>query len=177
MQNGDRYYGHVLSLSADSVVLQNDNLGKITLARGKVSLLALGATALPAAAPVAQTVAPTIGAVTTPGSKPAVNPRSIVITNGHSDIAQALRSLGANTNFIEQIRGQFLADAGADANQQFSQTVAGLMTGQVNMQDLRTQAKSAADQLRAYQKQMGPEASDAFNAYLGILDNFLNETK
>src|SRR5581483_7551926 len=91
MQNGDRYYGHLLSLSADSVVLQNDNLGKITLPRAKVSLLALGTATLPAAAPLAQNIAPTLSiapAVATP--QPSVNPRSIVITNSHADIAKAL---------------------------------------------------------------------------------------
>ena len=171
MQNGDRFSGHVLSLSAESVVLQNENLGKITVPRAKVSLLSLGD-----APALAQTAAATAPSIAMPTNQAAVNPHTINVTNSN-DIAKALRSLGANTNFIEQIRGQFLADASPEANQQFNDTLGGLMSGKVDMQGLRAQAKSAADQLRAYQKELGPEAGDEFNTYLTILDNFLKQTK
>jgi hypothetical protein len=174
MQNGDRYTGRVLSLSADSVVLQNDILGKITLPRSKVTLLSVGSAAPAGArggAPVGlSTVAPTT-------NRSLASPKSIALTNGNADLAGALKSLGANTNFIEQIKGQFLADAGPEANQQFNDMLGGLLSGKIDMAGLRAQAKSAADQLRAYQKELGPEASDTFNSYLAILDSFLKETK
>jgi hypothetical protein len=169
MQNGDRYNGRVVSLSDESVVLQNDILGKITLPRAKVALLSVGSpTPTPAvAAPVAASAA------TNKASAP-LNP--IALTNGNPDIAGALKRLGANTNFIEQIRGQFLAEAGPAANQQFSEMLRGLMTGKIDVASLRAQAKSAADQLRSFQRDLGPDAGDTLSSYLAILDKFLGET-
>jgi hypothetical protein len=41
MQNGDRYNGKVVSVSATNVVLQSDVLGVVNLARGKVANVAL----------------------------------------------------------------------------------------------------------------------------------------
>ncbi len=142
-------------------------MGKITLPRAKVTSLNVGASAVAMASPN-----PTVA---TTNHAPA-HLKSIVMTNGNADIAGALRHLGANTNFIEQIRGQFLADAGPEANQQFNQTLNGLMSGQIDMAGLRAQAKSAADQLRKVQQDMGPEASDTLSSYLTILDNFLRES-
>jgi hypothetical protein len=173
MQNGDRYTGRVLSLSADSVVLQNEILGKITLPRSKISLLNVGS-----AAQAGNTAGgPLASSSPAATNHPPVNPKSIVLTNGIADVAGALKSLGANTNFIEQIKGQFLSDAGPEANAQFNDMLGGLLSGKMDIAALRAQAKSAADQLRSYQKQLGPEASDTYNAYLGILDHFLQETK
>jgi hypothetical protein len=159
MKNGDRYNGRVLSLTPDSVVLQNDVLGKITLPRAKISLLSVGG---PAVAPPSNS-----------------SPSSVNSNNAASNniqIAAALRQLGADTNLIAQVRGQFLAGAGPAANQKFDDTMQGLMSGKIDMAGLRAQAKSAADQLRAYQRQLGPDAGDSFNSYLAILDNFLQET-
>jgi len=174
MQNGDRYIGRVLSLSDNSVVLQNEILGKITLPRSKITLLSVGS----AAAPATAVNAPVASSAMMSGTNHAlVNPKSIIITNGNADLAGAIKHLGANTNFIEQIKGQFLADAGPEANQQFNDMLSGVLSGKIDMTSLRAQAKSAADQLRAYQKELGPEASDTFNSYLAILDSFLKETK
>jgi hypothetical protein len=168
MQNGDRYGGRVVSLSAESVVLQSDLLGKITLPRAKVARLSVGAPSAAASA-VAVPVTPL-----TNRAPAAV--KSIVLTNGNADIAGALRHVGANTNFIEQIRGQFLAEAGPAANQQFNEMLGGLMSGKIDLASLRAQAKTAADQLRSFQHDLGPEAGDSLSSYLAILDNFLRET-
>lgn len=54
--------------------------------------------------------------------------------------------------------------------------VGGLMSGKIDMAGLRAQAKAAADQLRSYQHDLGPEAGDTLSSYLTILDNFLRET-
>jgi len=52
MQNGDRYFGKVLSVSADTVVLESEVLGKINVPRKKIASLAIGTNA---AAPKAAT--------------------------------------------------------------------------------------------------------------------------
>src|SRR5579863_6562844 len=42
MQNGDHYSGKILSVTEDSLVLENDVLGKVTLPRSKVLSLTFG---------------------------------------------------------------------------------------------------------------------------------------
>ena len=66
-----------------------------------------------------------------------------------------MHQLGANTNFIEQIRKQFLSQAGPEANDKFDEMVAGLMSGKFDMNSLRAEAKAAAGQIRALKGQGG----------------------
>jgi hypothetical protein len=158
MKNGDRYVGTVLSMTADSVVLQSQMLGKVVVPRSKVSLISLGMAPLP--------VAPTAAAVA-PVSSASAKESGV-------DVATALRQLGANTNAIEQIRLQFLQGAGQQANDKFNQLLDGLSSGKMDINGLRAEAKSAADQLRALKKGMGSD--DTLDAYLNILDSFLAES-
>jgi len=168
MQNGDRYFGKVLSVSADTVVLESEVLGKINVPRKKVASLAFGPNA---AAPKAATnVAP----ASMPTNLPtAASLAALAGTN--TDLSAALRNLGANTNFIRQIREQMLAGS-PEAASKYDELVNGLMSGKLNLNDLRREAKSSADQLRALKHDLGPEAGDSLDAYLEVLDNFLKET-
>jgi hypothetical protein len=162
MQNGDHYAGKVVSMTAEDVVLQSEVLGKIILPRSKVANINLSATA--AATAVPSTNHPS---------------RSLVMTNGSSpDVSAALRSLGANTNLMEQVRQQFLSDAGPDANKKFDELAGDLMNGRMDMNSLRAQAKAAEDQIRALKGQggQGGAADDMLDSYLAILDSFLKET-
>ena len=160
MQNGDRYFGRVLSLNTNTLVLQSDVLGSVRLPRGKVALITLG------------TVTPTnaAGALGAPDNRPAAP------TNDVLDLSTSLRALGANTNFIRQVQAQFLGDAGPEANNKFNEMVGGLMSGKLTLNDIRTEAKSAADQLRHLKGDLGDDAGWAFDGYLTILENFLRET-
>src|ERR1051325_1070057 len=166
MQNGDRYFGKILSMSADTVVLESDVLGKVNVPRKKVTNISLGANgALLKVTTNQALVAPLPAQPATP---------TAVQTN--LDLSASLGSLGANTNFIGQIREQMLATATPETQQKYDEMVAGLMSGKLNMNDLRRQAKSSADQLRAMKKELGPEAGDSLDVYLEILDNFLKES-
>jgi len=162
MQNGDRYVGKVLSVTADTLVIQSEMLGKVSLPRAKVVSITLGA-------------APVLAAAPAPTNRPANVPQA-ALANTNDDLSAALRSLGANTNFIQQVQGQILGDAGPDANKKYNELVGGLMSGKLNLNDIRNEAKSSADQLRQLKHDLGPEAGDSLDAYLDILDNFLKET-
>ncbi|MGB8369440.1 MAG: hypothetical protein ACLPYZ_06815 [Limisphaerales bacterium] len=168
MQNGDRYFGKVLSVSADTVMLESEVLGKINVPRKKVASLAFGTNA---AAPKASThVAP----VSVPTNLPtAASLAALASTN--ADLSAAFRNLGANTNFVRQIREQMLAGS-PEAASNYDGLVNGLMSGKLNLNDLRREAKSSADQLRELKRDLGPEAGDSLDAYLEVLDNFLKET-
>ena len=164
MQNGDRYLGTVMSLDTNTLVLRSTVLGTVNLPRGQVALITLGsggATNFTRAALAAR-------------RQPAAS--SLALTNGVNDLSAPLRQLGANTNFIEQVRAPFLADAGPEANNKFNTMVGGLLTGRLTVNDIRAEAKSAADQLKELKRDLGEDAGGALDGYLTILENFLRET-
>jgi len=164
MQNGDRYFGKVLSVTSDTLVLQSDLLGRLSLPRAKVAFIALGASA---PTNFARLALPT-------NSQPRA--LSAALTNANAGLSAAFRELGANTNFIQQIREQFLSAAGPEANKKYDELMNGLMSGKLNMEGLRAEAKSSADQLRALKRELGGDAGESPDVYLDILDSFLKET-
>jgi hypothetical protein len=109
------------------------------------------------------TNAPVLALSTAPTSKP---PKP----------SPALAQLGASTNLIQQVQKQFLSGAGPEANNKFDELLGGLMSGKLSVDDIRAEAKAAADQLRALQRESGEDAGFATSAYLAILDHFLKET-
>ena len=44
--------------------------------------------------------------------------------------------------------------------------VNGLLSGQMNLNDVRREARSSADQLRELKKELGPDADDSLDGYL-----------
>ncbi|HEX4122966.1 MAG TPA: hypothetical protein VH619_20305 [Verrucomicrobiae bacterium] len=158
LQNGDHFSGTIVSITPDTLVLQNDVLGQIKLPRNKVSGITLGSGA-PAVPPATAT-----------------NPAPDLVRQSPAAATNVLQGLGADTNLIQQIRKQFLADAGPQANDKFDELLNGLMSGKMDINGLRVEAKTAADQLRAMKKDMGGEAGQTLDAYLSVLDNFLAQS-
>jgi hypothetical protein len=163
MLNGDRYTGKILSMSSNTIVLESDVLGKLTLPRNRVSSVMFGATTATNAAPAVS--APSTAAVPSPNS---------AATN--TDLSGAFRNLGANTNFIAQVRQQMLTGADPAASQKYDELVSGLMSGKMNLNDLRNEAKASIDQINQLKREMGPQADSSLDSYLSILQNFVNET-
>ena len=163
MLNGDRYTGKILSMSSNAITLESDVLGKLTLPRNRVSIVTFGATA-------ATNVAPAVSAAS-PAAVPSPNTAA---TN--TDLSAALRNLGANTNFIAQVRQQMLTGADPAASQKYDELVSGLMSGTMNLNDLRNQAKASIDQINQLKRELGPQADSSLDSYLSILQNFVNET-
>ena len=161
MQNGDTYNGTVLSMTTNILVLQNDNLGKVTLSRAKVTTILLGTSASTSTLPK-----------TSPANIVVVGRPATPEANTVSDLPETLRSLRDQTNLIQQVQSQVLGSGSPDAVNKFNEMLDELGSGKMDMNDLRAQAKSAADQLRA----LGPGASEEADTYLAILDNFLQET-
>jgi hypothetical protein len=164
MQNGDRYAGKILSMDTDSVVMQSDVLGKITLPRAKVALLNLGS------APAATIPKAAAAATNVPGAS------AVVVTNGSADLAAMFRQTGTNQTSVKAIREQYLLDAGPEANAKFDELLGGVMSGKVTINDLRAQAKTAAEQLRGFKRDLGDDVGSEVDGYLSILEHFLSET-
>ena len=168
MQNGDRFSGKVLSVSTDTVVLESEVLGKINVPRKKVATMMFGTNA--AASKVAAGLAQVSASTNFPAAIP---PAALARTN--VNLSAALQTLGANTNFVGQIRQQMLAGS-PEAAGKYDEMVNGLMSGQMSVNDLRNQARAYANQLREMKRDLGPEAGDSIDAYLSVLDNFIKET-
>ena len=161
MQNGDRYFGRLLTFTNDTLVLQSDLLGTVRLPRAKVASVVLGSAAITNLARVpAQTNQQHLGA------PPAIEPGMT--------ISGAVRQ-PMDTNIIREVQQQFLSGASPEANQKFNELAGGLLSGKLNVSDIRVQAAAAADQLRKLMHDSGDDAG-AFDGYLTILDNFLRET-
>jgi hypothetical protein len=167
MQNGDRYSGKVVSVSPDMVVLNSQVLGKITVPRNQVVSLSFGTNAI---APKA-TGHPTPALST--NIPVATAPAALADTN--ADLSAAFRQLGANTNFVGQIRRQMLA-GNPEAARKYDEMVSGLLSGQLSVSDVRRQAQAAAAQLQELKRQLGPEADASLDGYLQVLDSFIKET-
>jgi len=163
MQNGDVLNGKVLSVTSNSLVLQNENLGQVTLARPKVTAIHFGA-----------------GSVANPLPAPSANsPLHAMVpppTNSATDWSAAFRGIRSQSNLVQQVQSRVLSTAGPDAVNKFNELLDGLSSGQIDMNDLRRQAQSAADQLRELKKELGPDTGIDADSYLSILDNFLRET-
>jgi hypothetical protein len=166
MQNGDILNGKVLTMTTNTLVLQNENLGTVTLPRMKVSNITFGMVMMK----VPAAVAPTANAIATP--QPAG-----VATNSMSDLQAMLRGIRDQSNLVQQVEAQVLgSSASPEAVKKFNDLLDGLSTGKIDMNGLRAEAQSAASQLQEYKKEMGPEAGGEIDSYLTILNNFLQET-
>ena len=167
MQNGDRYSGKVISVSPDTVVWNSDVLGKISVPRNKVAGLSF----------VTNAVVPKVqdNLAEPVATNLAVTTALPVLASTNLDLSAAFRQLGANTNFVGQIRQQMLA-GNPEAARKYDEMVSGLLSGQLSVSDVRQQAQTAAAQLRELKRQLGPEADESLDGYLQVLDSFIRET-
>ena len=152
--NGDRYSGKILSFDTNSVVLQNEVLGTVNLPRRTVSSIHIGAT--------------------TPQTRLSTNALSLPSRIAGTNAVQSNRTAFATssgTNIMELVRAQFLSDAGPEANNKFDELAGGLLNGKLSVEDIRAEAKSAADQVRALKREMGDDATSGLDGYLVLGDS------
>jgi hypothetical protein len=158
MRNGDRYVGQVVSVDTRTVTLQNPNLGVLRLPRTNVVQISfVQAATLPARNEVKTNAAP-------------ASPATV------AGISQQLRTEGLDPKIKEQIQAQFLSAAGPEANAKFDSMLNGLLTGTMSVGDLRAEAQSAANQIRAMRKDIGGEGGEMLDSYLEVLDGFLKQS-
>jgi hypothetical protein len=163
MQNGERFVGKVVTLTNETVIVQSEVLGILKVPRSKIASIAFGTNS------VASLVQTSVVATAQPA-------RSLS-TNSSPDLTTALQQLRADPSAMRQVEQQFLAGADPQAKEMFNQLMGGLMNGSLSVNDIRAQAKSAADQLRSAKKELGEDAGFAVDGYLAVLDSFLRETE
>lgn len=165
LTNGDQLSGQVLSVSGKTVVLQNEVLGKITVPRAGVKRLAFGTNSL--AQPTARL---------NPASANLAPPAALAAAL-QASVSRPAAPLGltGDTNVIRQIRDQMLAGS-PEAAAKYDTLVNGLLSGKLDLAELRREAQSSAAQLRELKRELGPDAGDALDDYLQVLDGFIRES-
>jgi hypothetical protein len=153
-ENGDRYNGKVLLVDEQSVKLQNEIAGTLTIPRSKVVTISFRAPKN------ARSGAPGVSSGTVTNLS-ALNP------------SQPLKFDSAS---IEKVQNELLGDASPEANQMFREMVTSLMSGKMDMNDLRAKAQTTLNELKALQKDLGDDdAAALLNSYAGILENFIRQ--
>jgi hypothetical protein len=143
-ENGDRYNGKVLLLNEKELRLTNDIQGIITIPRQKILSISLR--------------------MGTP-AKRAVEDVQNSLTNG---------GIQLDPSSVAKVQQQFLSDANPEANELFQQMVQGLMTGKMDVNDIRNKAQGTLEQLRQFQKELGQdEEGELLGSYVNILEAFL----
>jgi len=167
MLNGDRLSGKVLFVTAETVVLQSDVLGRLNVPRQKIATVAFGTNTAPDMATITNTRISQQTASQS-GNSP------ITLLNTNAALSASFGGPGADTNVIGQVREQMLSGNPAAAAK-FDELANGLMSGKLTMEDLRREAEASADELREIKRE-DPEAAASLDGYLQVLDNFLNES-
>ncbi len=155
---GDRYTGNIITFTNSMLVLKSDVLGLIRIPRAKLASVSFGNV------PVSSNAQP---------MKAVSVPANALDGDVDKDTQKMLARLQSHTNLMVGVQSKFLGDAGAEANNKFSQMVSGLLSGNLSVGDIRAEAAAAASQLRAAKKELGEESSFAVDSYLAILDRFL----
>lgn len=173
--NGDTISGKVISLDFNQVKLETDLLGNLVIARDRVAAIAFGDR------PVAVVTAP--GKTAPATARPPSAGSSIAglgMPGGVDAAVKQLQTQGIDPNVLSTIEKKFPLLANTEAQDYFNNTVGGLLSGKIGVQDIRKDAVKARDQLEEFRddirEQLGPGVDTMFNAYLGILNKFIRET-
>lgn len=179
--NGDHYSGTIISMTPTNIEFRSDIQGLVKIPRDKVAGIALQPVATPAAAKVpnksvtVQQVAPNAPAVTaqaTP-SLPGISNTAPV-----TDVTKELNKLGGiDQKTVEQLQKQLMGNSDPEVTKHFNETVNGLMSGKISVNDIRSQAKTAIGQIQAAKKDLGGDAGELLDGYIGILEKFVSETE
>ena len=171
MSNGDRYIGRVVSLNSNTLVLQSEVLGTLRLPRTTIQNITLDS---------GRAAALTNTGISNPltlRSNSLVRVPAPNSTNSPNDFSTALRQLGSQSNTLRQVQEQLLTGAGPEAQAKFNDLLGGLISGKIDMDGLRAEAKSTLEQATKVRGELGEEGGGMLDSYLAILDGFLRETE
>jgi len=176
LTNGDLLSGKVSGVNADQVLLTSDVLGDVKLPRAKVAAIHFGdrkptsaaigsAGASPSQAGVAPARVPASAA-----TKSATEPPSV------DDVLNQLKAGAAGGDLSKMLTKEFPLLQNPEVKAYFEKTVGGLMSGELNVGDIRKQALDVRQQVKDLEKDLGPEGMAALKPYLSVLDKFIKDT-
>src|SRR5205085_5858437 len=100
-------------------------------------------------------------------------PQALNPTNSAAEFSAALRQLGSQSNAVRQVQEQLLTGAGPEAQAKFNDLLGGLLSGKVDLDGLRAEARSTLEQAKKVRGDVGEEGAGMLDSYLSILDSFL----
>jgi hypothetical protein len=179
LTNGDHYRGTIVSMNSINVEFQSEMLGRITLPRSKVATLTLhevvGKPVANANGGVPAVGAPIIVSRTNAGTNAAAG-ATVAVPGSQADlVVRQLRQQGVDPKLIDQVQEQIFGKASPEAAQKFNELMSGLLTGQLSVGDIRKQAQNSINQIQTAKKELGGDAGEMLDSYLGILEKFVQE--
>ena len=168
LTNGDSVSGKVVSLDSQSLVLKSDVLGEVKIGREKIAAILLGDRPAIPATPRAAKPETAKGPVT---GEPAASPQSV------EDILKQIQAGGVDKGLTKSLESEFPLLSTPEVRAYFDKTVGGLISGDINIGDLRKQAIDVRNQVKDLERDLGPEATQALSGYMSILDKFIRETE
>jgi hypothetical protein len=186
LDNGDTLHGKLLSINENELKIQSDIHGTLSIDRKRVVGVILEDTKQPAS----KTAASNKPAST---ESPAdivrrlapknFNPQALAELESRNalpatpeDVITQLRNEGVDPALMNELQLRLPGFTSPKVQDHFFGKVNGLINGTITLQDIRQDAIQARDQLQALKKDLGPDAS-ALDGYLGILENFIQETE
>ena len=172
--NGDRYQGTVVSMTEGFLEFQSEIQGRVKLPRDKVATITLHSPT--ARKPLAKTgTPPPVAAPLILSGASAADANSAPSTPADA-VVQQMRREGIDPKMISQVQEQIFGKGSPEASQKFNQTMAGLVSGQLNIGDIRVQAQNSINQIKDAKKELGGDAGDMLDGYLAILEKFVQQS-
>ena len=162
LENGDVLNGKVLTLDAKELKLQSAVLGDIRIPRERVASIHLGNRPATNAKRAAD--------------KPATEPAKSAEQQNLDNLLKQLQGSGVDAKTLDSLQDKLPLLAVPEVKQYFTEKVTGLMTGRLNIGDIRKDAIKVRTEILDLQKDLGPQGA-ALNGYLSILDGFLRQTE
>lgn len=174
--NGDHYRGTVISMNSSNIEFLSEIQGRVSLPRNKVAGITFHEVVVKPSV-TAKPAAPTVAAPLIVSGTNAPNTVTPPAPGSTADaVVQQLRQQGLDPKLIDQVQEQIFGKASPEAAQKFNELMGGLLTGRVSVQDIRTQAENAVNQIKSAKKELGGEAGGMLDGYLSILEKFMQES-
>ena len=161
LANGDVLNGKVLTLDGKELRLQSDLLGEVKVPREKIASIHLGQRPTGAKRGADKQV-----------TGPAKSPDQQQL----EDLLKQLQIGGVDAKSLDALQDKLPLLAVPEVKQYFTDKVTGLMTGRLNIGDIRKDAIKARNEIMDLKNDLGPQG-EALNGYLSILEHFLRQTE
>jgi hypothetical protein len=166
LKNGDVVLGKVKSLDDTTLILASENFGELKIARERIAVIRFAAMPLSGFDDTG---------LTAPKAAPIKPSEKAALPNVEDDLAGQLKKL--DPTYMKAIEQAFpLLNSSPEAKKYFTDRVEGLMSGKINIEEVRKDAKKVVTELEDLKAELGDETGAALDGYLGILKKFLNET-
>jgi len=198
LDNGDMLRGKIIKVTSDKVEFESGVLGKLSLDRKHVSGIVFDA-AQPGVPAQAGAPAAAPGQAAKPGGQgqqPAESVQKLIrdlapeklgprelkeLERGAKrnktpeDVIEELRRDGIAPGTLEAIHSAVPGLAAPEVQDHFNDRVDGLISGDLDIGDIRKDAEKAVADLEELQADLGPDGA-ALNGYLSILKGFIKKT-